>query len=134
MTIRAGANGDIREASGSSLGGAAIGDLSDPGGVIKLEVPLLVESGIAHRRRRWRRCDARRDWIVNIKVLSATLFSFTRNTATMPAEDRIPIHVECKSIITQQVLARVRTLLMSIDHNRAPHTSARRVQMHNLRP
>jgi len=120
MTIRTGANGNVCEAGGIVFH-AAVRDLGDPGGVIKLEIPLLVEGGIAHWSRRGRRLEARRHWKVNVEVLSASVFSLASGAcATMLGEDCIPIHVVRKRIITQEILARMRAFVMAINmHLRA---------------
>jgi hypothetical protein len=134
MTISTGTNRNIREAGGFTFH-AAVRDLSDPGGLIELEVPLLVEGSIAHWRRRGRRANTRRHWIVNVKVLSAALFTLTSNSSTtMHAEYEIhPIHVMLERIIAKEVLTFMGTLGMAIDHN-FTSTLAGRVKVHNLRP
>jgi hypothetical protein len=135
MTIRAGTNGNIREAGGASLGRAAVRDLSDPADIIELEVPLLVEGSITHWKRRRRRSDAGRHWIVNVKVLSAALFSLTNNSSTtMLAEDKIhPVQIVLECIIAKEVLAHMGSLGMAINHN-CTRTLTCHIHGHNLGP
>jgi hypothetical protein len=121
MTIRAGTNRHIRKAGGSIFH-AAVRDLSDPGDIIELEVPLLVEGGIAHWR--WRRLatDAGRHLVVNVKVLSATLFLGTRLTrATMLCEDLSPVVVALEFTIPKEVFAHLSALGMAIDNDNILH-------------
>jgi len=129
MAIAAGIKNDIREAGGSSLERAAVRDLSDPGGVIELKVPLLVEGGIAHWRRRRIARDASRHLVVNVKVFSATLFLRTGDTATMLCEDLSTVVVTLERTISKKVLARLIASAMTINHhdvlhaqNAGPHT------------
>jgi hypothetical protein len=95
---------------------AAVRDLTDPGDIIEIEIPLLVEGGIAHWSRGGRRSDARRHWIVDVKVLSATLFPLTSNSSTtMPRENKVhPVRVVLEHIITQAILVFMGTLGMAI--------------------
>jgi hypothetical protein len=133
MTIGAGTNHHIREAGGSIFH-AAVRDVSDPGDVIELEVPPLVEGSIADWKWRGRRGNARRHWIVNIKVLSAALFPLTSGETTMHAKDKIhPVQVVLERIIAKEVLAFFGTPGMASNDN---FTSTRTCVVHvgNLRP
>jgi hypothetical protein len=122
MTIAAGIKVNIREASGSSLERAAVRDLGDPGDVIELEVPLLVEGGIAHWRRRRIARDACRHLVVNVKVLSAALFLLAGNKTTMLCEDLCSIVVALVDAISKEILARLSASAMAINHHSVRHT------------
>jgi hypothetical protein len=125
--IAAGIKMDIGKAGRSRCDGAAVGDLSDSGDIIELEVPLLVEGGIAHWR--WRRLatDAGRHLVVDVKVLSATLFLGTSLTsATMLCEDFSPVVVALEFTISKEVFAHFSPLGMTIDHDNILHAHDRR--------
>jgi len=121
MTIGAGIQMNVRKASGSSLERAAVRDLSDPGGVIELEVPLLVEGGIAHWRRRRIARDACRHLVVNVKVLSATLFVLTGNKTTMFCEDLYSVVVAREVTISEEILVCLRASSVAINHHSILH-------------
>jgi len=106
VAIAAGLERHICEA-GLSLERAAIRDLGDPGGVIELEVPLLVEGFVADWRRGNAWLLARRDLEVNVEVLSAPLFLFAADTATVIREDLCTVHVALiHHCISKEILAR----------------------------
>jgi hypothetical protein len=100
---------------------AAVRDLSDPGGVIELEVPLLVEGGIAHWRRRRIARDACRHLVVNVKVLSATLFLSTSDTTTVLGEDLSSVVVALVLTVSKQEFAHLSALGMAIDNDNILH-------------
>jgi hypothetical protein len=104
VAIAAGLERHICEA-GLSLERAAIRDLGDPGGVIELEVPLLVEGFVTDWRRGSAWLLARRDLEVNVEVLSAPLFLFAGDTATVIREDLRAVHVAIIHLISKEILA-----------------------------
>jgi len=109
---------DVWEACRSILERAAVRDLGDPGVVaIVVAVPLLVESCIAHRFRSWLARDARRDLVVNIKVLSATLLVLAASPTTMHSEHLGSIVVTLEVTISEEELAHFFTELVAIDHH-----------------
>jgi hypothetical protein len=106
VAIAAGLERHICEA-GLSLEGAAIRDLGDPGDVIELEVPLLVEGFVADWRRGSALLLAWRDLEVNVKVLSAPLFLLAGDTATVICEDLRTVQVALiRHCISKEILAR----------------------------
>jgi hypothetical protein len=127
MAITACVKCHIWEAGRSRRHRAAVRDLGDPAGIIELPVPLLVEGGIAHWR--WRRLatDAGRHLVVDVKVLSATLFLGTSLTsATMLCEDFSPVVVALEFTISKEVFAHFSPLGMTIDHDNILHAHDRR--------
>jgi hypothetical protein len=121
MAIAAGVKGHIWEAGGSRGDRAAVRDLRDPGDVIELEVPLLVEGSIAHWR--WRRLatNAGRHLVVNVKVLSATLFLSTSDTTTVLGEDLSSVVVALVLTVSKQEFAHLSALGMAIDNDNILH-------------
>jgi hypothetical protein len=116
IAIAAGIHPHIREAS-CSLKRAAIGDLGDPGDVIELEVPLLVESCITHRWRRRQAGDALRHLVVNVEVFSATFFLLSGGTTTMFRENLGSIDITVEVTISKEELARLSTMGMAVNHH-----------------
>jgi len=127
LAIVAGTNEHVSEAGCSRLERAAIMDLIDPGAVIELEVPSLVESGIANRwwwRFAW---DARRHLVVNVKVLSATFFLLTSSPTTMPCENLGSVVITLEVTVSKEELAHLFAELVAINDHSILHA-------HNARP
>jgi len=118
LAIVAGINEHISKASCSRLERAAIMDLIDPGAVIELEVPPLVESSIADRWRRRSARDARRHLVVNVKVLSATFFLLTSSSTTMPCENLGSVVITLEETVSKEELAHLFAELVAIDNDR----------------
>jgi hypothetical protein len=115
LAVVAGINEHVTKAGCSRLERAAIMDLIDPAAVIELEVPFLVESGIANRCWWFLARDARRHLVVNVKVLSATLFLLASNTTTMPCENLSSVVITLEVTVSEEVLTRLFARGMAID-------------------
>jgi hypothetical protein len=127
LAIVAGINEHISKASCSRLERAAIMDLIDPGAVIELEVPPLVESSIADRWRRRSARDACRHLVVNVEVLSATFFLLTSSSTTMPCENLVSVVITLEVTVSKEELAHLFAELVAIDNHSILHA-------HNGRP
>jgi hypothetical protein len=76
-----------------------------------------VESGIAHRIRNTLALDARRDLVVNVKVLSAALLVLTSSPATMPCENLGSVVITLEVTVSEEELAHFFAELVAIDHH-----------------
>jgi hypothetical protein len=106
----------IREAGGTILKWAAIGNFSDARLLVELGVPFVVKVSIADGRRRISARFALWNLVVDVEVLSATGFFSTR--AAMLGEHDNSVGITLVITISEVVLIGLSALLMSSDLHR----------------
>jgi hypothetical protein len=106
----------IREAGGTLLKWAAIGNFSDAGLLVKLGVKFVVKVSITDWRRRISARFALRNLVVDVEVLSATHFCFT--SAAVLGEHCKSVGITLVITISEVILIGLSALLMSSDLHR----------------